>query len=316
MAQGISNMFILPKYVSFCLIIGILFSAGCTNERIKTKEENDNCYRYLAYQCKGIDVAKLIGYRTLKCFKEDYFSNDQIANLAQAAKEGDVELIDKYLSEGVDINTSGTYGITPLMYSMTGNSITGFNYLLQKGADPNKQTKIGESAISFAARRRESEHLKKLISFHGNPNIRSYPEKEGFSGDDHPTPIFQSILAHNQENAVILIKAGADLEEINSSGLTPLMSACVHRSFIVMHVLLEAGANIRATDNFGYSVGYYIMDSTVDHESEEGKAKKKCIVFMENNRIDLQAELKKIEARDRQRENNNRNEPGWAGERQ
>ncbi len=229
----------------------------------------------------------------------NYFSDPKVAELAEAARKGDVERIDALVAEGVNVNARGhsqdapsMNGITPLIYSMVGESRKGFQRLLERGADPNLQTDIGDSAMSFAAHRKESESLKLLLAHGGNPNLRSavVPHKD----DWKPTPIFDAISGRNAENARILIKAGANLNVRNSFGWTPLMSAAAQNSFEVMYMLLEGDADFRAKDKLGYPVSHFILDSIIqDEKSPLVKQRQKCIEFMEKKGVNFEEEKKK-----------------------
>lgn len=218
------------------------------------------------------------------------FSDPKVAELAQAASEGNVERLDALLAQGVEVNSRGAEGGTPLIYVIaTGGSIKGFQRLLERGADPNLQTERGYSAVSNAARRNECEWLKSVLAHGGDPNLRSRPDSR-FTGNYLPTPIYDAIRARNVKTARLLIKAGADLNARDSAGWTPLMSAAVLNSFDVMYVLLEAGADFRAKDPMGYTVSWYILDKRIDPKSEVFKSRQKCIEFMEKKGVDFEKE--------------------------
>lgn len=245
----------------------------------------------------------------------DYFADAKVAELARAAKIGNVERIDTLLAQGADINAKGKDGVSVLIYSMSGTHQKGFRRLLERGADPNLQMDTGSSAMSFAAGREEFESLRLLLAHGGNPNLRSrrappdhtdgtpkdaHGEKPGNLGplmalDEFnltPTPLYDAISGRNPENARILLKAGADPNSRNSSGGTPVMSAASSRSYEVMYVLLEGGADFRAADKWGNSVAYYIVDG-VTRDPKIALARQKCMAFMEKKGVDFEPEKKK-----------------------
>jgi ankyrin repeat protein len=234
---------------------------------------------------------------------KDYFADSKVADLAEAARDGAIERIDNLVSQVIDVNAKGKKGITPLIYAMTGKTTKGFECLLEHGADPNLKIETGSSAVSFAAEHQDSEFLKLVLAHGGNPNINSNTPR--YNVNYTPTPIFKAIWARNPENARILIKAGADLNVRNSDRSTPLISSAIIRSYDVMYVLLEAGADFRAKGSYGYPFSSYILDvPNLDDESRVAKVRQKCMEFMEKKGVDFEKEkLEKAEiARQREEE--------------
>jgi ankyrin repeat protein len=104
------------------------------------------------------------------------------------------------------------------------------------------------------------------------------------------TPIYDAVVGDNPENARILIRAGADLNVRGKWGSTPLMAAETHRSYDVMYVLLEAGADFRASTSERGATVVYLMavhNRLIDARSEMGKKRQKCIHFLEKNGVDF-----------------------------
>ena len=238
---------------------------------------------------------------------KDYFAEPKVAELAEAASKGDVERVDQLISQGVKVNARGKEGMTPLMYSMTRTSTKGLQRLLERGADANLQTQRGESAVSFAAHRQESESLKLLLAHGGNPNLFSRPAPPYSTYD--VTPIYDAIAGRNPENARILIKAGADLSVRNSAGWTPLMGAAIDHAYEVMYVLLEAAADFRATDPWGHSAIYFLLDVRIDPKSDVFKSRQKCMKFLETKGVDFEKEKLRNAEIDRQNEERRKRTP-------
>ena len=219
-----------------------------------------------------------------------FFADRKVAELAEAARDGDLARVDKLVAEGVKLNTKGYEGFTPLIYAMSGATLKGFRRLLERGADPNQQTERGNSAIYYAAFRQDPEALKLSLAFGGNANLRSHPkpgpklDPNGISieyDDFSPTPIFAAILGRRPENVRILIKAGADINARDTGGGTPLVAADRTCCYDVMYVLLEAGADFRAKDKLGHTVLYYMRHYPLHGPNKElAKAREPCLEFM------------------------------------
>jgi ankyrin repeat protein len=228
-------------------------------------------------------------------YASNFFADEKVAELAEAAKYGDVERIDAIVAEGVDVNTKGNEGMPLLFYAISGDSLDGFRRLLERGANPNQQADNGDSVVSRAAARQESEALKLAILHGGNPNLRAGipPSTPNVTYiDSTPTPIFNAIRSRNPDNARILIKAGADLSVRDSFGNTPLMEAASSGSFEVMYALLEAGADYRAKNEWGYTVTRDLLQERAGTppQSQAFKARQKCIEFLRNKGIDFEKE--------------------------
>jgi ankyrin repeat protein len=221
----------------------------------------------------------------------DLFTDPKVAQLAEAAADGDVARINALAARGASPNAKGREGFTPLMYSMSGRSTKGFKRLLEMGGDPNLQNERGQSAISFAASRHESESLKLAIAFGGDANVQARLAPR-YTDSSRPTPIYDAIDALNPENARLLIKAGADLNVKGSFGCTPLMAAAGHGSYQVMYLLLESGADFRAKDDSGYPVSEYILEQA-PHDGEIAKWRRRCMEFMEKKGVNFEEEKRK-----------------------
>jgi uncharacterized protein len=227
--------------------------------------------------------------RTRKYPAKEYFDDAKTAELAEAAINGDTQRVNALVAAGANPNAKGLFGFTPLMYSMAGKTLSGFQRLLELGGDPNLQSQSGYSAMSFAASRQESASLKLVLAHGGNLNLASRPSSPIIAS--RPTPIFETTTGWNTENARILIKAGADLNARDSYGKTPLMDAATF-SFDVMYVLLEAGADIRAKDDAGLPVSYYVLYHDDDYNPllDSCQSQKKCREFMEKKGVDFKKE--------------------------
>lgn len=222
----------------------------------------------------------------------DFFSDRKVAELAEAAAQGELQRVDALIAQGADVKARGQEGMTPLIYAISGTGTKGFQRLLERGANPNRQLDIGHSAISLAAGEEGSGHLTILLAHGGNANLRSLPRgpRRADWCITRPTPIFDAIGGRSPENVRILLKAGADLEVRNDGWDTPVLYAAFFKRFEIVHVLLEAGADFRRESKLGETVARFVLEGRLKPDSEAEKWRRKCMEFLERRGVDFAKE--------------------------
>src|SRR5687768_14489990 len=65
------------------------------------------------------------------------------SELVRASRRGDLPLVQRLVESGADVNSVGEHGMGPLL-TFTPSVV---EYLLSKGADPNRQTNEGGDAV-------------------------------------------------------------------------------------------------------------------------------------------------------------------------
>ena len=76
-------------------------------------------------------------------------SKVRLSDLLKACRAGDINNITRMVSEapGLVDEAEASHGWTPLYRAVTGGHESAVYFLLSKGADPNRLTKMGESAL-------------------------------------------------------------------------------------------------------------------------------------------------------------------------
>ena len=77
-----------------------------------------------------------------------------------------------------------------------------------------------------------------------------------------------------------LIAAGADMEQRDANGQTPLIAAASSDQFEIAEHLIAAGADIWALDDFGMTAGRMAQRSLTPATSDEGRARERVIKIM------------------------------------
>jgi ankyrin repeat protein len=140
---------------------------------------------------------------------------------------------------------------------------TGFNHLLEMGADPNVVFGDGGSVMHWAARKSDCSMLEAALKHGGNPNL-----KAGMYGG---SPLFETITVGNNkgipECLKLLLQSGADINLQDDKGQTILLMAADLARFDIVLYLLQQGADITAVDKKNQNIKSL-------HHSYEGAFKK------------------------------------------
>lgn len=215
--------------------------------------------------------------------------------LLTAARLGDAPIVDELLAAGAAIEARDLdYGQTPLMLAVRQEHKSVVQRLLQAGADVNAQSYAGE--------------LQKLVFPSDVPvgtsqgvgiNRSGLPDR----GMRYPitgtkTPLLFATRQGNLELTRMLVEAGADIEQADVNGITPLINAILNHSVVNINrtgksdhlkialYLVEQGANVNAMDWYGQTP----LWAAVDIRNLE------FAVTETTNRVDREEAYKLIEA--------------------
>jgi hypothetical protein len=133
--------------------------------------------------------------------------------LAQAASQGNLELIRILLNAGADVNGRNREGLTPLMQASTQADVEVVQSLLDAGAKIDLRDDDGQSALHHAADEADAEVLKALLDAGASVDARDEAGR---------TALMVAAENGDEDNVLVLLKAGASVNLRNEDGKTAL----------------------------------------------------------------------------------------------
>jgi ankyrin repeat protein len=214
-----------------------------------------------------------------------------ITPLSLACTNRNTVLVDQLLKAGANPNLAQDSGETPLMTCTRTGTEEGARSLLVQGADVNVKTlERGQTALMWAAAGQPA--IVRMMVEHGadvharskrlglytpriskatqsNP-ITGTPVHQGFRETIyHPkfkggfTPLMFASQAGDVESARALLAAGADVNEGTEETGPPLLLAASYGNQQVALLLLEKGADPKATDGYGMTALHWALEEGV-----------------------------------------------------
>lgn len=154
-------------------------------------------------------------------------------SIQNAAMDGNMNEVKKFLQDGVDVNAVDKEGDSALIVASRWGYLDVVSLLIQEGADPNQQNIASESALGEA------------LVFDRKKDVQLVGE---------------------------LIKAGADIETQDEDGYTPLHTLAYnghHRAPSIARTLLAQGANPNSLTQGGQDALMLALDNRDDNAASE-----------------------------------------------
>jgi ankyrin repeat protein len=184
--------------------------------------------------------------------------------LVHASQRGDLAAVRELVEAGADVNSVGDHGMGPLLT----RTPAVMEYLLSKGADPNRQTNEGDDAVLLGiAYLNIAECVRLLLDAGADPNAVVKDTGENALHAALAGAGETASAAERHAVVKLLVEHGTDpnrrttpgvpslafWRDVRTRGETPLHRAAAYASEETVRFLLQAGADKRIRDASGES---------------------------------------------------------------
>ena len=166
--------------------------------------------------------------------------------LMAAVRSGSLDAVTALVEAGADVNAADPQlGHTVLMWAVRSDSASIARLLLARGASLEARTRTGAKPAARPPGAGGGSHGVGIVRSGVPPQGEQLPTPGGM------TPLLFAARDGSLEAARVLIDAGANLNATDPNGMTPLMMAITNGQIRVAQLLVDKGADVRAADWYG-----------------------------------------------------------------
>jgi ankyrin repeat protein len=172
------------------------------------------------------------------------FADPQLAQLANAAQDGDLARIQQLIQAGAPVKSVGDEGMTVTHYALRArrNAPQVMELLLKAGADPVSLLSNGKTVPHYAVSRNNADpEVVKVLLAHGiGPNW--FPPK----GVYHDRSMLQAaIMGNNLPVIKLLVERGANIDYVDPFDGSALHYALDGTDFFMAAYLVDSGIDLK-----------------------------------------------------------------------
>jgi ankyrin repeat protein len=178
--------------------------------------------------------------------------------LHRAARLGQAGVAQLLIENGADLNPTDGWGWTPLHLAAGQGHTELARLLIEHGANPNATDEFELTPLDWAEKNGHAELVAVLRDAdeeqprHAPAAARPLPRREPITPEEATANLFHAIMIGHARYAANAIRDGADVNGRDDRyQQTPLQAAAAAGYVGIVRLLLENGANIRATDKNG-----------------------------------------------------------------
>jgi ankyrin repeat protein len=244
---------------------------------------------YTAALNRKSDVVKLLIENGVDMYVEN---SSGLTVMDAACFNGEIEMMKLLLKHGYDLKRSNRYGKTPLHNSCDSNGgKRTVKLLIDSGANVNSKDSDGRTPLYFAVVRGVFSVVKLLVENGADINIKV----NGNTAFQTTIRKFRNFFPDYPKIAEYLIKSGANVNEEDDEGFTPLIfSTAKEPIFEAVKLLLENGADANKETHDGFTplitaVGSHetkLVEYLIEHGADVNQITKAGSCF-ENSRDEM-----------------------------
>ncbi|KAK3943389.1 ankyrin repeat-containing domain protein [Diplogelasinospora grovesii] len=167
--------------------------------------------------------------------------------LYAAAAKGHIEVMERLLDHGVDINARGGRDGTALQAAALQGRPEAVQLLLKRGANHAIPCKRFGTPLAAAAEKSHHRTVSVLLQAGANPNGR---------GGWYSSPLVSAIVGRNINIVRLLIESGADVNVRGGRHMYPIASAAAQGMDELVQELADCGAQVNDNDDKGSDALY------------------------------------------------------------
>ncbi|RZA14520.1 MAG: ankyrin repeat domain-containing protein, partial [Lysobacteraceae bacterium] len=191
--------------------------------------------------------------------------------MAAAAERADARTIELLLEAGADVDSPNAEGQTALMVVARTGRIDAAEVLLRRGARVDAREQWGgQTALMWAAAQGNVDMVRLLLRHRADANARATVHEwaRRVTAEGRPKDMnrggFTALLYAAREDCRgcvrELLRGGADIDQPDPDGVTPLILALMNVRWDMAKLLIESGADVNLWDFYGQTPLYAAVD--------------------------------------------------------